>query len=281
MRKRILISLLLLALVMACSFPMLGSYMERQFGPHIGYEDASFTTLPDGTCCVYRECSLLDRLLIVFYRGEELTADNHPVFASLPRESTTHYYRIKGYDNLAALIATTPGSAPRILRPSGFSGYCPSVSDGESPLSHDAIFPAIMERIYGCTDASDIATIYLEPLPDSNSGIFSSLTSITNPVVIGRVWDILLESVYDCGLEQCPDAVEAQALLVDNNIPLTFPSRRRVTLEFTDGSQFAFSAFDGYAHVLWFDNLPAGTAQEALYLTEEQNTQLVELLGIG
>ena len=274
MLRRILAALITLALVLACTVVPLHLHMQSQFGPDIDYAGGvKLHSLPDGTLCVAHDCSLIERLALGFYLGEEL--ENHPVFASLPDDSLpSHlvrgYYRVRGRDSIAAIIADPRSGLALILRPVDFSSWCPSSEGSVGTLAHEDIFPAILERIYACTSADSITAIELDTAP-----VESKRMKITDPAVIGEIWEIMISAAFDCSAEACPDGINTRQLAADT-ASSGHSSARRIELVLADGTRFVFSFFDPAARVLWFEH-----GVQALYLTEEQNAQLEKLLGIG
>jgi len=172
--------------------------------------------LPNGVQCVQYLCTPEESLAIaLFFRGTQIDTATHPVFQSAPPQNET-YYRVRGRKNLSAMIVESDDCPTRILVPFDFTSYCAYFSESSDvPCAHDQIFPRIMEEIYGCIDAFDIAAIRVEAPPPAEP-LYASATEplrgslfnynrvkegfepicITDRSKISLIWISLLEGYY-------------------------------------------------------------------------------------
>jgi len=285
-KKRLLCGLLAALLTIAAiwfgvSLHMAYQSLAVQFGPDITYEDDTLKVLPGGVRCLQRICTPMESLAVMlFYRGKQIETAASDMFRPDSPYDTRYnvkYYRVRGLDNLSAIIVKSDDCPTRIIVPTDFSSYCaydfydqryPNSHEGN--CNHEAIFTSILSDFYGCRKASDIAAIRVEAIPRSNLntdhmelGDRIALTKkieaftpirITDRDTIDAVWTTLLEGTYlnsSRGISSPSPSIQPICLAnLQESIEYHYNEdetkeaeaiRLYIILEFHDGSIFRFN----------------------------------------
>jgi len=293
-----------------------------QFGPDIVYENDTLKVLPNGVRCIQHICNPMESLAAtLFFRGERIDPAESAVFQpelDYDIRYNVKYYRIRGRDNLSAMIVKSDDCPTRIVVPCNFTSYCAYFSDEPGvSCAHDTIFPAIMADFFGCEDASDIAAIRVElaPFNEANNQRNSALdrkiyeqhkasftpSRITDRDTIDAVWNALLESDlfnYMFGFSGAPPfpmaicntntAEKVDFYYNDSSSERAKAASYHIFLEFHDGSFFRLQ-HTSCDYTFWFPQEPFGGKTKALrsltpeflYFPPEQLQEIRELLGIA
>jgi len=278
--KKLLVTLLIAAVLLGIGTSYFACQtIARQCGIFAIHDSEAMLTLPNGTRCGQYTCGPMEALVTdLFFLGEPVEAD-HPVLAGTHTpDKAVQYYRIRGRDNLSAMILKSDGAPTRIIMPRNHSAYCFSSVLCTDPKNHSEIFPVIMEDFYGCTDASDIAAIHIEGFTNGSTRAFTDMDGVLDPVsytdreTIETVWDILLQGQYTCGLTgwapdgrtdlpyegTCEDHLQIQLDTVMAK-RCHFPIVYLIALEFTDGSRLYFRFFSTESQFLFDHQFAAVT----------------------
>ncbi len=264
---------LCVVIVITVYFTWFGTHIHAQFTGNLQW-DSGFAGLSVPFGGVYRQYRLnpLEHLWVsLFYLGEEIDVSaippDVPSDPAYEARDGYHYYKMRGRETLSTIIIEGPYAC--VGRLSEIGGYC----SGEK-LPRNEVFEVILRKFYCCTEASDIIAVRIEkPVLNKENEV---IQRITDSDQILAIWDILCKADYRCSSSDC--TVPAPASVNDlANATLTVikQSLHAIVLEFPDGSEFVFSTYFPKEGLLLF-----GTANEMLYLNEDDALQLREVLEI-
>jgi len=298
-------------------------HLALQFTPEAEYDLNSIKVLPNGVRGVQYICDPLESALVeLIYRGKQIDPAESEIFQSeLPYDTlyNVKYYRVRGLDNLSAMIVKSDDCPIRIVVPCHFSRYCgfDYYTPAESCDNHNAIFRTILSDFYGCEDASDIAAVRVEALPAIDPRtVYTTHSSaydfkwdepdeippvhITDPERIGAILEALTDCAYisygfgvtghspfmlkPCGLSE--ETVEYH--YNTGSYKSIRAPRYHVFLEFHDGSVFCLQYHSGGYSFRFMQivpredafGIPRCSTSEQLYFHPDQKEAIWELLGI-
>lgn len=241
---------------MAACFALLVSASLWLFVPGLGTSDqaAIYTSikLDDVYCASYLHVNDMSNF-------DKLTLESKIGDLYLETE-TQKFYKLKGHDDIAQLIAVTNDGVIHLLRFSDMNYW----EKGAEPFS----FGYLLENIFNVKSADDIKSVRFEKAIYSNKDYYKMVkvntVTVTDDEQIEKLFDVF-GALVDTEITFSEHIDHHSEKYLNGTLPLSIQTQRKVTMEFENGTSVEMLFDPYYKQLRWKGtNYFEGFAEEDL-----------------